>query len=392
MNRKEMLQYLTRVAEPLLTAAANDELKATMPVEQMPPERVAQLYGPDFKSNREQFTCFEAVGRLVCGLSPWLAGEPADEEEAALQAKYTNLCRRAIRNQLDPAAKDYARFDTLNFEYSQILVDMACLVQGLFRGRKALLDTMDADTRTLLLNALLEVRKIKPHRNNWLLFPAFVEAGLYLLTGEYDEACVNRAVDQLEQWYVGDGMYKDGDWFAMDYYTSLVMQPMLLDLTTIFKERWSYPVGQEVYLRRLQRYAAIQERQVAPDGTYIVIGRSAAYRGGVFNALALAALFHILPAELPPSQVRSALSAVVEKTLGDHAFDDRGFLRIGVYGSQPGLGEPYISTGSLYACSAVFIPLGLPADDAFWAVPELPWTQKRIWSGEDLPFDHKLGE
>ena len=67
MNRKEMLQYLTRVAEPLLTAAANDELKATMPMEQMPAERVAQLYGPGFKSDREQFTCFEAVGRLVCG-------------------------------------------------------------------------------------------------------------------------------------------------------------------------------------------------------------------------------------------------------------------------------------------------------------------------------------
>ncbi len=392
MNRKEMLQYLTRVAEPLLTAAANDELKATMPMEQMPAERVAQLYGPGFKSDREQFTCFEAVGRLVCGLSPWLAGKPADEEEAALQTRYINLCCRAIRNQLDPTAKDYAKFDTLNYEYSQILVDMACLVQGLYRGRKALLDTMDSETRALLLRALLEVRKIKPHRNNWLLFPAFVEAGLYLLTGEYDEACVNRAVDQLEKWYVGDGMYKDGDWFAMDYYTSLVMQPMLLDLTSIFKERWTYPVGQETYLRRMQRYAAIQERQIAPDGTYIVIGRSAAYRGGVFNALMLAALFHILPAELPPSQVRSAISAVVEKTLGESSFDERGFLRIGVYGSQPGLGEPYISTGSLYACSAVFIPFGLPAEDAFWAGPELPWTQKRIWSGEDLPFDHKLAE
>jgi hypothetical protein len=34
--------------------------------------------------------------------------------------------------------------------------------------------------------------------------------------------------------------------------------------------------------------------------------------------------------------------------------------------------------------------LGLPADDAFWTAPAAPWTQKRIWAGDDIKPDHAL--
>lgn len=58
---------------------------------------------------------------------------------------------------------------------------------------------------------------------------------------------------------------------------------------------------------------------------------------------------------------------------------------IGLSGSQPSLAERYISTGSLYLCSAVILPLGLPPTDSYWAADPLPWTQKRLWAGgEDV--------
>ena len=71
-------------------------------------------------------------------------------------------------------------------------------------------------------------------------------------------------------------------------------------------------------------------------------------------------------------------------------FDEKGWLRIGLAGHQPGLGEPYISTGSLYLCSAIFLPLGLSPDDAFWSEPEAEWTSKKIWAGLDQPCDHAI--
>jgi hypothetical protein len=36
------------------------------------------------------------------------------------------------------------------------------------------------------------------------------------------------------------------------------------------------------------------------------------------------------------------------------------------------------------------LPLGLPETDEFWSGEDKPWTQKRIWNGEDIDFDNKI--
>jgi hypothetical protein len=145
--------------------------------------------------------------------------------------------------------------------------------------------------------------------------------------------------------------------------------------------------------QRAQRYAAIQERLIAPDGSYPAIGRSITYRCGAFHLLADAVRRHILPAEITPSQTRCALSAVIERTLSPAGtFSSDGWLQIGLAGHQPGLGETYISTGSLYLCSAAWLPLGLPSADPFWSDPPQPWTSQIIWSGKNLHADHAHDE
>src|SRR5947199_9136332 len=87
--------------------------------------------------------------------------------------------------------------------------------------------------------------------------------------------------------------------------------------------------------------------------------------------------------------VRGALTAVIHRTLDAPAtFDPGGWLTVGLCGHQPHLGENYISTGSLYLCAAVFLPLGLKASDPFWAGPAEDWTSRRLFRGEDAPADH----
>ena len=71
-------------------------------------------------------------------------------------------------------------------------------------------------------------------------------------------------------------------------------------------------------------------------------------------------------------------------------FDAGGWLRIVLSGHKPGIGETYISTGSLYMCAVAFLPLGLPASDPFWASPSQPWTSVKAWSGRPFPIDHAL--
>ncbi len=135
------------------------------------------------------------------------------------------------------------------------------------------------------------------------------------------------------------------------------------------------------------------ERLIAPDGAYPPLGRSLAYRFGAFHLLAQLALLGELPGSLPPGQVRGALSAVIRRAVqAGNMFDDQGWLTIGLYGRQPGIGEPYISTGSLYLCSLALLPLGLPPEDPFWQAPPQDWTQKVAWSGRDLDADHAYDE
>jgi hypothetical protein len=103
------------------------------------------------------------------------------------------------------------------------------------------------------------------------------------------------------------------------------------------------------------------------------------------------ALRKSLPEAVAPAQVRGALSAVVRRTLEPPGtFDDGGWLRIGLGGHQPGIGETYISTGSLYLCATALLPLGLPAGDDFWSAPAQPWTQLRAWKGDAFPIDRAL--
>ena len=378
MNRATMLAHMRQVAEPLLCAAAQDALRDTMTVEQK-----------DASLGRERFTGLEAVGRLLSGIAPWLEAEPETDEEAALQARFAAWARAAIAHQTDPAARDYARFEELIFARSQTLVDTAFLAHALVRAPRALAAQLSPDVRANVVRAFKQTRGIQPVYSNWILFSTLVEAGIKLLTGEADVVRVGLALGIFEQWYVGDGFYSDGPSFALDYYNSYVIHPMLLDLARAFPE--ACPPGRmDVLLLRAQRHAEELERLIAPDGSFIAVGRSIAYRAGAFHLLAQLALQGTLPASLPPAQVRCALGAVVARTLVPASFRPDGFLNIGLCAAQPGLGETYISTGSLYMCAAAFLPLGLPPTAPYWRDADAAWTQRRIWAGEDAPADHKL--
>jgi hypothetical protein len=205
---------------------------------------------------------------------------------------------------------------------------------------------------------------------------------------------VDYALRELQSWYLGDGAYGDGPHFHWDFYNSFVIQPYLLQLMdTLGDQSPAWSAMRAPIHDRAQRYAAIQERMIAPDGSYPAIGRSITYRCGAFHLLADAARRNMLPEGLTPSQVRCALSAVIERTLGAaDTFSNEGWLQIGLAGHQPGLGETYISTGSLYLCSAAWLPLGLSPADPFWSLPPQPWTSQTIWSGKNIQADHAHDE
>jgi len=372
-ERAETIRALTRIADPVLENLAENRLKEKIP-------KGAQ--------SRQIFAPLEAFGRLLSGMAPWLELGPGTDEEGKLRGHYIRLSLRGIGNAVNPAAPDYMNFT----EGAQPLVDTAFLALAMLRAPVQLWGNLPEGDRKKLIQTFKTVRKIRPGENNWVCFSAIVECALWKFSGECEMPVIERAVNSHLKWYVGDGTYGDGPRYRWDYYNSYVIQPMLLQILRTCSEKGN-PIASEYprFLARAQRYAQVQEHMISPEGTYPVIGRSSVYRFAAFQTLSLLALMHELPQGLQIGAVRSALTSVINRSLSaPGTFDTQGWLRPGVSGFQPSLCDPYISPGSLYICSNGMLQLGLPREDQFWQCPDRPWTQKMIWSGQDLPGDHAI--
>ncbi len=374
-TRQYWLENLLKIADPVLEALNERSLHRSLPL--------------DFHPDRAPYACLEALGRLACGMAPWLEGSGLQGEEEELRSRYAALVLAGIEAAVDPESPDYMNFS----ESGQPLVDAAFLAHALVRAPRSIASRLSPPAREHLKAALRLTRRTVPPMTNWLLFSAMVEAALYLLGDEdYDRMRIDTALRFHMDWYRGDGIYGDGPEFHWDYYNSFVIQPMLVDLIELFHSKLpAYAELRPIILARASRYASVLERMIGPDGTYPYMGRSLVYRFGAFQHLSQACLQHFLEKGVNPAQVRCALTSVIRRIMETPGtLDGQGWLTPGIYGRQPALAEGYISVGSLYLCSTVFLPLGLVPEDPFWSAPDAAWTSLKMLSGENMPTDHAL--
>lgn len=377
-DRKLWLTTLDKIAKPVLYNLAQDQLKAMMPV--------TLSKRTDNAEARTKAAYLEAFSRVLCGIAPWLNIEGGSAEEQALRNQYRQWVVKGLSNAVNPAAKDY-----MNFNGGQPLVDASFLAYSFLRC-PWLWENIDTVTKRQVVDAFKATRKTKPVYSNWILFSGMIEAFFCKYNYEWDVVRVEYCFRQFEQWYVGDGVYADGSSYHWDYYNSYVIHPFLNTIADVINEKngsfkWVAPRLKE----RSERYAIIQERLINADGSFPATGRSIIYRGAAFQHLADMAWKKKLPAELHPAQVRCALTAVIKKTMeSPSTFTKDGWLTIGLYGSQPDLADVYNNTGSLYLCSTILLPLGLPETDPFWSDAAEQWSSLKIWSGQDVRGDHAL--
>jgi hypothetical protein len=379
-DRKLWLAYLDKIARPVLSNLANEQLKEKMPVELS--KKV------DNKEGRLQASYLEAFGRTLSGIAPWLNLEGGSREEIKLRDQYRQWTLKAIANAVNPSSKDY-----LKWTGGQPLVDASFFAFGLVRCPWSW-NHLGTTTKQQVVTALKQSRSTVPVYSNWILFSAMVEAFFCKYGLEYDAVRIEYAVREFAQhWYIGDGTFSDGMQYHDDYYNSYVIQPYLAAVVSIVNEKTkTYSWFSDRLDKITKRYAEIQERAINTDGTFSVTGRSITYRTGAFHHLADMSLRKQLPSSLPPAQVRSALTAVIKKLFdAPNTFTKDGWLNIGLHGYQPDLAESYINTGSVYLCMAIFLPLGLPETDEFWSSPPVPWTSVKVWSGQNsVNADHAL--
>lgn len=380
-TRRVWIEHLIRIIDPVLKNMAEEKLKEVMPLKQ-------HEKGVD----REYCTYLEALGRILCGIGPWLNLKSENEEESELQEYYRNLVIKSLRHAVNSQSKDFVFTKKEGKFLPQILVDSAFLALGLIRSREKIWDRLDELTKEHIIGYLKDTREVLPYYNNWLLFSAMIEVFLYVVGEKVDVMRIDYAMRQFEAWYVGDGMYSDGNLMHMDYYNSFVIQPFIMEIVTHTENIYKIDdKSKNKYLNRAKRYAQIQEMCICTDGSFSAFGRSITYRQGAFHHLAYMSLIEQLPNELTLAGTRCALTAVIRKCMTiEGTFDEKGWLNIGLFGQQPNLGEYYISIGSLYLCTCVFLPLGLNEKHPFWSLSDEKYTMQKIWSGQDQLADRAM--
>lgn len=378
-DRQLWLSYMDKVTRPVMQNIAEDRLKESMPIVLSPKI--------DNSQNRTKVAYLEAFARTLTGISPWLNLEGGTPEEVALRNQYRAWALKGISNAVNPNAKDY-----LQWKGGQPLVDAAFFALALVRS-PWLWEHLSDTTRQQVVTALKSTRSTIPVYTNWILFTGMIEAFFCKYDQDYDAVRLEYGIREFSQhWYTGDGMFSDGMNFSLDYYNSYVIQPFLSNiLDAVSPKNKSFNWFQPKLDKITKRYADIQERSINTDGSFPIYGRSITYRGGAFHHLADMTLRKQLPSNIKPAQVRGGLTAVIKKTIdAPNTFTIKGYLNIGLCGSQSNLADFYINTGSLYLCSTIFLPLGLPDTDEFWSAPAEPWTSVKVWNGQDIPADHAL--
>ena len=224
------------------------------------------------------------------------------------------------------------------------------------------------------------------------MFSGIIES-FFILAGERpDSEKMFNITKQINEWYIGDGWYSDGKYFAMNYYNSFVIHPMFIQMLEIMeKNQIKVPIRSKTALYRMQKFNIFLERLISPEGKFPAFGRSIIYRLGVFQTLSLSIWKYVLPKTLSKGGVRSALTKVMMnmfKLKGN--FNKKGFLSLGFSGHQPNVADIYCNNGSAYITSFIFLALGLPANHPFWTLPSEQWTSKKAWEGKPFPKDEHI--
>ena len=378
-DRTYWADLMYKVSEPVLSNMSKGELSKNMELE----------LSPTWDGRDKRVTYMECFGRLMSGLAPWLALPDDNTSEGKKRKQLREWALKSYAHSVDPNSPDYLLWRN----EGQPLVDAAYIANSFLRAPKQLWEPLDELTKKRYIEEFKQLRRVDPPYTNWLLFSAMVETFLMSIDEQYDAYRIHSAIRKIEEWYVGDGWYADGEHFAFDYYNSFVIQPMYVEVLEhlVEKKRMVKPEQLETARKRMQRYSMILERLVSPEGAFPVFGRSMTYRAGVFQPLALLSWRKNLPQELPEGQVRAAMTSVLKRMFSAEGnFTQKGFLQLGFAGHQPKLADWYTNNGSLYLTSLAFLPLGLPADDSFWTSSPQDWTSKKAWSGQDFPKDHAV--
>ncbi len=387
MIRNEWLSILLSIVNPVINGFVNKNIKSIFPI-----HFSVHLPKNDKRRNQTEIVFIELFCRTLLGISILF-----QSEESIIKDHLTDLFQNTIF-MINHTFSGYLDFYHFSIDH-QLIVEMANCTLAFIRA-PYLWNSLQPLIKNNILNIMYySITKFKPHMNNWLLFEALIEIFLYKnqKIKALNKTLLNLRV--IESYYIGDGWYKDGSIFHMDFYNSYVILPLLI---TIYNELYiiNYQNQNIVYknlynktLLKIQRQSEFLERLIGLDGSFPIFGRSAVYRSAVFHALVTNVYISELPNSLSYGQVRTGLNAVIINMFQNEKIkivDEHGFLTFGFSGFQPEMADEYSNSGSIYFALLIFMPLGLNENHIFWNCSNEDWSQKKLYNGNSINRDKSI--
>jgi hypothetical protein len=204
--------------------------------------------------------------------------------------------------------------------------------------------------------------------NNHVLFAATIQAFLASAGYPHDGAGIEGTLARIEDWYVGDGWYSDGEGRRFDHYNAWTFHLYPFFILDMLAEPEATG-RREVYRNRLAQFVRGYGHLFGADGAPLIQGRSLIYRWGV------AAPFWMAQREgvttVSPGRARRLASGTLKYFLTGGAAPD-GVPTLGWHGADSSILQSYNAPGSPQWAAKGFLGLLLPASHPAWTDVEEP--------------------
>ncbi|WP_159440964.1 DUF2264 domain-containing protein [Agromyces cerinus] len=318
-------------------------------------------FAPDGAAPAGDIDRLEGFARTFLLAAMRIAGDPGGSEE--LIERYRSALSHAVAARLWPRLADH----------SQPTVEAAAIAIGLHLAQAELWDRLDRTTQERLCAWFDQARGTWCADNNHVLLGATLAAFTTSVGAGDARPVVANALDRMDDWYVGDGWYTDGDGRRFDHYNAYAFHwyPFFIArmLGAELDER------RQLYRERLASFLDGYQHLFGADGAPVLIGRSLIYRWAVTAPFWMARLEQV--DAISAGRTRRLASGALRYFVDGGTLDD-GMLSLGWQAAPtPGIVQSYSGPGSPYWASKGFLGLLLPEDDAVWQQTESPLEIER---------------
>lgn len=301
----------------------------------------------------------ESFSRPLWGLVPFFAGGGEDEE-------FEKIYINGITAGTDPNSGEY--WGDCH-DADQRFVEMAAMAYGIMFAPQKLWEPLSDEAKDNYAAWLYTINDHRVCDSNWTFFRVLVNIALKGAGRKYSAEILEKDLNRIDEFYIGDGWYKDGVKGQKDYYI-----PFAFHFYSLIYARYMEnedPERSKLYKDRACEFAQQFIYWFDDNGEALPYGRSLTYRFAQTAFWSACVFTGIKP--FPVGVMKGIIVRNFRQWFeNSQIFDNGHILTVGYKYANLLMAEHYNAPGSPYWSLKVFAMLMLDDNDEFWSAEEEP--------------------